>query len=96
MLIDAIAGAWCEDTNHESAPSLPCPGTLIDPADRLRIEAAVIEAAQRTLGESGVVVARACDEYGSAGWRLGAALSAASLLALVWLVGVSARKSIDP
>jgi len=35
-------------------------------------------------------------EYRTPGWRLGAALSATSLLALIWLVAVSARKSIDP
>ncbi len=61
------------------------PSRLIDPTDRLRIEAAVVEAEKRTRGEIVVVVARACDEYGSAGWRLGVALAAIGFLALALL-----------
>jgi len=60
------------------------PGKLFDPAARLRLEATVMEAERNTEGEIVVVVARACDEYGSAGWRLGvsfAALVFAGLLA---------------
>jgi len=52
------------------------PGKLLDPAARLRLEAAVMEAERHTAGEIVVVVARACDEYGSAGWRLGVSLAA--------------------
>ena len=52
------------------------PGKLVDPAARLRLEAAVLEAERNTAGEIVVVVARACDEYGSAGWRLGVSLAA--------------------
>jgi putative membrane protein len=52
------------------------PGKLLDPAARLRLEAAVLEAERDTAGEIVVVVARACDEYGSAGWRLGVSLAA--------------------
>ena len=61
------------------------PSQLIDPADRLRIEAAVVEAEKRTRGELVVVVARACDEYGSAGWRLGVSLAALAFLGLALL-----------
>jgi putative membrane protein len=62
------------------------PGQLLDPAARLRLEATVIESERNTEGEIVVVVARACDEYGSAGWRLGVSLAAlvfAGLLAFV-------------
>ena len=52
------------------------PEKLLDPASRLRLEAAVLEAERNTAGEIVVVVARACDEYGSAGWRLGVSLAA--------------------
>ena len=62
------------------------PEQLLDPAARLHLEATVMEAEQDTEGEIVVVVARACDEYGSAGWRLGVSLAAlvfAGLLAFV-------------
>jgi len=52
----------------------------LDPAARLRLESAVIEAERRTAGEIVVAVAAACDEYGSAGWRLGVAAAAAAFL----------------
>ena len=56
------------------------PSRLIDPADRLRLETAVIEAEQHTAGEIVVVVSRACDDYASAGWRLAVVLAALALL----------------
>jgi len=52
------------------------PGELLDPAARLRLEGAVVEAERHTAGEIVVVVTHACDEYGSAGWRLGVSLAA--------------------
>jgi putative membrane protein len=54
----------------------------IDAAARLRIEAAVVEAERHTAGEIVVVVVGTCDEYGSAGWRLGVAAAVASFLAV--------------
>jgi putative membrane protein len=51
------------------------PSALLDPADRLRIEGAVLEAEQNTAGEIVVAVVGSCAEYGSAGWRLGAAVA---------------------
>jgi len=49
------------------------PSALLDPADRLRIEGAVLEAEQNTAGEIVVAVVGSCAEYGSVGWRLGVA-----------------------
>ena len=43
----------------------------IEPADRLRIESSVLAAERDTSGELVVAVVRACDAYGSPGWRLG-------------------------
>jgi putative membrane protein len=54
----------------------------LDAAGRMAIEAAVREAERVTSGEIVVVVARACDEYGSAGWRCGVLLAVGVLLAL--------------
>ena len=56
------------------------PSALLDPADRLRIEGAVLEAEQNTAGEIVVAVVGSCAEYGSAGWRLGAAMALAGFL----------------
>jgi putative membrane protein len=56
------------------------PSALLDPADRLRIEGAVLEAEQNTAGEIVVAVVGSCAEYGSAGWRLGAALALVGFL----------------
>jgi putative membrane protein len=50
-------------------------------AERRALEQAVAEQERRTGGEIVVAVVRACDEYGSAGWRLGVALAAAAFLA---------------
>jgi putative membrane protein len=61
------------------------PSRLLDPADRQRIEAAVIEAERATRGEIVVAVVRASDEYGSAGWRLAVALAALAFLGLAHL-----------
>lgn len=52
------------------------PGKLLDPAARLCLESAVVEAERHTAGEIVVVVTHACDEYGSAGWRFGVSLAA--------------------
>ena len=57
------------------------PSGLLDPADRLRIEAAVLEAERSTAGEIVVVVVGSCADYGSAGWRLAAALALLGFLA---------------
>jgi putative membrane protein len=59
------------------------PSQLLDPADRQRIETAVIEAERATTGEFVVAVVHASDEYGSAGWRLGVALAVLAFLGLV-------------
>lgn len=56
------------------------PSDLLGERDRERIEAAVREAERGTAGEIVVAVVRACDEYGSAGWRLAALLAALALL----------------
>ncbi|HME73317.1 MAG TPA: hypothetical protein VKM54_26130, partial [Myxococcota bacterium] len=65
------------------------PSTLIDPADRLHLEASVVEAERATAGELVVCVVRACDEYGSLGWRLGVTLAGLALLAggAIWPEG---------
>jgi putative membrane protein len=57
------------------------PSVLLDPADRLRVERAVLEAEQNTAGEIVVAVVGSCAEYGSAGWRLGAAMALLGFLA---------------
>lgn len=56
------------------------PSELFDAEGRARIEAAVAAAERTTTGEIVVKVVAACDEYGSAGWRLGVALAALALL----------------
>lgn len=55
---------------------------LIDPDARARLERVVAEAERRTGGEIVIAVVRACDEYGSVGWRLGVAIAALGFLAL--------------
>jgi putative membrane protein len=55
---------------------------LVDPAARQRLEAVVVEAERGTGGEIVVAVVSACDEYGSAGWRLGVACAALATLGL--------------
>ena len=54
------------------------PSAHIDPADRLRIEEAVLRAETRTAGEIVVLVTDACDGYRGARWR-------ASLLFALWV-----------
>ncbi|MDJ0867743.1 MAG: TPM domain-containing protein [Myxococcota bacterium] len=54
----------------------------LDAAARLHLESVVVEAERETSGEIVVAVARACDEYGSAGWRLGVASAALAYLGL--------------
>ncbi len=64
--------------SRTSAPGLISrtrPSVLLDPADRLRIEGAVLEAERNTAGEIVVAVVGSCAEYESAGWRLGAAVA---------------------
>jgi putative membrane protein len=51
------------------------PSTLLDPADRQRIEAALFEAHKATRGEIAVVVLRASDAYTGARWQLGLLLA---------------------
>jgi putative membrane protein len=58
------------------------PTELVDPAARLRLENAIAAAERTTQGEIVVVVVRGCDEYGSAGWRLGVVLAALAFSAL--------------
>lgn len=58
------------------------PSDLIDAADRLALDAAIREVERKTTGELVVCVVRACDEYGSAGWRLAAAFAALALLGI--------------
>lgn len=60
------------------------PSRLLDPAARIRLETAVIEAERATAGEIVLCVVGRCDEYGSVGWRLGAVLAALALLG-AWL-----------
>jgi len=55
---------------------------LLDEAARERLARTVREAERGTGGEIVVAIASACDEYGSAGWRLGVALAAIAFLAL--------------
>jgi putative membrane protein len=62
------------------------PSRLIDPADRLRIERAVLEAEQATSGELAVAVVRACDAYAAVPWRLGVVLAALAGLG-AWIFG---------
>jgi putative membrane protein len=57
-------------------------GPEIDAAGRMAIEAAVRDAERVTSGEILVVVSRACDEYGAAGWRCAALLAGVVLLGL--------------
>lgn len=59
-------------------------GDLLDAADRLRLDAAIREIERRTSGELVLCLVRACDEYGSAGWRLAAAFAALALLGVAW------------
>jgi putative membrane protein len=58
------------------------PSALIDPADRMRLETAVIEAVRATAGELVVFVVHACDDYRSAAWRGGVLLAALAFLGL--------------
>lgn len=62
------------------------PSELIDPAERIRIESAVLEAERATAGEIVVAVVHSCDEYGAAGWRLGVLLALLTFLGLVIFV----------
>lgn len=62
------------------------PGACIDPADRLRVEQAVIAAEVNTSGEIVVVVTDACDGYRGARWR--AALLQTLLVSCAWVAFV--------
>ena len=71
------------------------PSRLLDPADRVRIEAAVREAERGTSGEIVVAVVRACDAYATVPWRLGVAAAAAALVGGALLVpGLSAAHAL--
>lgn len=48
---------------------------LIDAAAQQRLETAIFEVERTTSGEIVLDVVRACDEYGSAGWRLAVGLA---------------------
>lgn len=48
---------------------------VVDPAARQRFEATITEAERHSAGEIVLVVTRACDEYGSAGWRFAVLLA---------------------
>lgn len=48
---------------------------LVDPAARQRFETTITEAERHSAGEIVLVVAHACDEYGSAGWRFAVLLA---------------------
>lgn len=48
---------------------------VVDPAARQRFEATITEAERHSAGEIVLVVAHACDEYGSAGWRFAVLLA---------------------
>jgi putative membrane protein len=55
---------------------------LLGDAERERLAGVIREVERATGGEIVVAVASACDEYGSAGWRLGVALAALAFLGL--------------
>jgi putative membrane protein len=55
---------------------------VVDPAARLRFEATITEAERNSAGEIVLVVAHACDEYGSAGWRFAVLLAALAFVGL--------------
>lgn len=59
------------------------PGACIDPADRLRVEQAVIAAEINTSGEIVVLLTDACDGYRGARWR--AALLQTLLVSCAWV-----------
>ena len=58
------------------------PSDLLDEGARQRLANAVRQAERRTQGEIVVAVVGACDEYGSAGWRLGVVLAVLAYCAL--------------
>jgi len=53
---------------------------LVDPADRLRLESAVLAAEAESAGEISVVVVDACGDYASVAWRAGVWLAALAFL----------------
>src|SRR5262245_11748184 len=55
---------------------------LLDEEQRARLADVVREAARGASGALVVAVGGVCDEYGSAGWRLGVALAALAFLGL--------------
>jgi putative membrane protein len=58
------------------------PERLLDVDARAHLVEAVRAAERRTRGEIVLMVVRACDEYGSAGWRLGVGLAVAAYCGL--------------
>ncbi len=69
------------------------PSVLLDPADRLRIEGAVLEAEQNTAGEIVVALVSSCAEYGSVGWRIGTVLALLCFLG-IWIFAPGAGLGI--
>jgi len=74
---------------------------LLGEAERARLAGVIREVERTTGGEIVVAVASACDEYGSAGWRLGAALAALGFLGLglfapplPWLAYLAAQAAL--
>ena len=57
------------------------PSHLIDAAGRTSLEGTIAEIERETEGEVVLLVTRACDEYGAAGWKLGVSLAALAYLA---------------
>ncbi|MFO0688067.1 MAG: hypothetical protein U0900_05125 [Myxococcota bacterium] len=65
------------------------PSSLIGPADRERVEAAVRAAESGTSGEIVVQVVRRSDEFAVAPWRFAVGLAALVLLAADWIAPAS-------
>jgi putative membrane protein len=70
------------------------PSTLLDPADRQLIEAALFEAHKATRGEIAVVVLRASDAYTGARWQLGLLLAVIASFGLAAFVPHAAPASL--
>jgi putative membrane protein len=58
------------------------PAALVDPADRMRLEAAVIDAERATGGEIAIAIVPACHEYRAAAWRGGVLAATLAYLTL--------------
>lgn len=60
------------------------PRELVDERGRAHLEEVIRGVERETEGEIVLVVVRACDEYGSVGWRLGVAFAALAYAAAAW------------